>query len=108
MEIALARGDNSPQFSRVTKRMRDATGFTIGTANENPILDTRLFEVEYLDGYKASLSANKISENLFSQIDDEGNRFVFMESIGDHRKNGNQLSTADSFIQSSSGIKRRK
>ena len=108
MELALARGDDGPQFARVTKRLRDAHGRPIGTANDNPILDTRLFEVEYLDGHKASLSANTIAENLFSQIDDEGNRFVLMESINDHRTNGNQIAKADSYVQSTNGGKRRK
>ena len=61
MEIALPRDGDGPQFARVTKRLRDANGIPIGTANNNPILDTRLFEVEYLDGYKASLSANTIA-----------------------------------------------
>ena len=34
------------------------------------ILDTRFYEVEYLDGHKASLAANNIAENIFSQVDE--------------------------------------
>ena len=52
MEIALPRDGDGPEFARVTKRLRDANGLPIGTANDNPILDTRLYEVEYLDGHK--------------------------------------------------------
>ena len=66
MEIALPRDGDGPQFGRVTKRLRDKNGLPIGTANDNPILNTRLYEVEFLDGYKASLAANTIAENLFS------------------------------------------
>ena len=108
MELSLPRNNNEPQFARVTKRLRDANGNPIGTANDNPILDTRLFEVEYLDGHKAALAANTIAENLFAQIDDDGNRFVLMEAIEDHRTNGKQLDIDQSFIVSKNGGKRRR
>ena len=91
MGIVLARGEDGPQFARVTKRLCDAHVRPIGTANGKSILYTRLFEVEYLDGHKALLSANTIAENLFLQIDDECNRFVLMESIEDYQTNGNQI-----------------
>ena len=48
----------------------------VGTANDNPILDTRVYEVEYADGHKAALAANAIAENMFAQVDDESNRHV--------------------------------
>ena len=47
MELAVPRKDNpNPQYARVTKRLRDADGVPIGMANENPILDSRMYEVE--------------------------------------------------------------
>ena len=80
MELAVPRGDNpNPQYARVTKRLRDADGVPIGTANENPILDSCMYEVEYQDGAKASLAANYIAENLFAQVDQEGNRHVLLD-----------------------------
>ena len=64
MELAVPRGDNpNPQYAKVTKRLRDADGIQIGMANENPILDSCMYEVEYQDGTKASLAANYIAEN---------------------------------------------
>ncbi len=76
MELALPRDGAEVQFGRVVKRLRDKDGLPIGTANDNPILDTRMHKVEFQGGYKASMAANAIAENLFSQIDDEGNRHV--------------------------------
>ena len=67
MELAIPQGDSlEPRLARVTKRLKDATGLPIGLANENPILDTRMYEVEYLDGEQTSLVANNIAENLFA------------------------------------------
>jgi hypothetical protein len=42
----------------------DANGVPIGRAHANPILDTRVFEVEFLDGHIAAMTANAIDENL--------------------------------------------
>lgn len=109
MELALPRGDaGEPQFAKVTKRLRDANGLPIGTANDNPIMDTRMYEVEYLDGYKASLTANAIALNLFAQVDEEGNRHVLMDEICDHRVDGTEVKQQDAFLMTSSGNKRRK
>ena len=84
MEIALPRDSDGPEYAKVTKRLRDTNDLPIGTANDNSILDTRLYEVEYLDGYKTSLATNAIAENLFSQVDNEGNRHVLFDAIIDH------------------------
>ena len=108
MEITLSRDGDGPQFGRVTKRLRDKNGLPIGTANDNPILDTRLYEVEFLDGYKASLAANTIAENLFSQVDEEGNRYTLFDVIEDHRTTGEELQQKDAFIISSNKGKRRR
>jgi hypothetical protein len=59
---------------------------------------TRMYEVEYLDGYKASLAANTIAENLFAQVDEEGNHYV----------DGSQLKENEAFIKSSNGGQRCK
>jgi len=91
MEVLLPSEDDGPTFAKVTKRLRDADGIPIGVANYNPILDTRVYEVEYMDGRKASLAANAIATNMFAQIDDDGNRFVLLDSIVDHRTDGTEL-----------------
>ena len=69
MELAMPRDSDGPEFARVTKRLRDTDGIPIGTSNDNPILDSRLYEVGYTDGHKASLAANIIAINMFAQVD---------------------------------------
>ena len=61
-----------------------------------------------MDGHKASLSANAIAENLFAQVDDEGNRFVLFDAIVEHRVNGKQLTQSKNIITTKSGGKRYK
>ena len=106
MEVALPRKDDGSTFAKVTKRLRDANGIPIGVANDNPILDTRVYEVEYMDGRKASLAANAIATNMFAQIDDDGNRFVLLDSIVDHRTDGTELQHDDAFVISCARMRR--
>ena len=62
MESSLSkRGEPEPQLYRVTKHLHDANGITTRKASNNPILDTRMYEVEYADGEKSALSANLIA-----------------------------------------------
>ena len=84
MEVALPRDGEGPELARVVKHLQYTDGIPIGTANDNPILDSRVYEVEFLDGHKASLAANAIAENLFAQVDDEGYCTVLMQEIVNH------------------------
>jgi hypothetical protein len=85
MELAIPRDSNGPKFARVTKRLKDKDGLPIGRANNNPILDTRMYEVEYPDDHKASLAANATEENMFAQVDEEGNRHALFKEIIEHQ-----------------------
>ena len=60
-----------------------------------------------MDGHRASLTANTIAKNMFAQIDDEGNRFILMKSIVDHRTDGSEVKGDDAYIYSKNGGKRR-
>ncbi len=43
---------NGRKLAKVNKRLRDKNGIPIGTANDNPLLDTRMYEVQHIDGRK--------------------------------------------------------
>ena len=79
MELALDRHDDGPEFARVNKRLKDKDGRPIVIAADNPILDTRMYEVEYADGYKTAMAANAIESNLFSQVDQDGQHFYIIQ-----------------------------
>ena len=109
MELAVPQGDSlKPRLARVTKRLKDVNGLPIGLANENPILDTRMYEVQYLDGEKASLATNTIAENLFAQIDEDGNRQVLIDEIIGRRSIEHVVKQQDAFVITKTGTKRRK
>jgi hypothetical protein len=76
-------------------------------ANDNPLLDTREYKVEFLDGHVESMSANSIAQHLFSQIDEEGHRHVLLDDIIDFRMDGTAVDKADFFVTMKNGVKRR-
>jgi hypothetical protein len=65
----------------VVQRARDQHGELIGIAHNNPLLDTREYEVEYPDGSLDVLTANQIAESLYSRIDAEGHNQLLMQEI---------------------------
>lgn len=89
----------------ITSRAIDADGKSVGQSNPNPILDTRKYEVEFLDGSTETLMANIIAENLLSQIDDEGHRQLFMTETVDNCKLKNAVPVEDRVYTTPSGQK---
>ena len=67
-----------------------------------------MYEVEYSDGYRASMSANAIAQNLFNSIDKEGNRHVLFSEIVDHQTDGTEVTQQDAFVTTRLGTKRRR
>ena len=106
MEMVLDRGGEQPEYAKVKKRLKENQGRPIGTASDNPILDTRMYEVEYQDGHTAALAENIIAENLFAQVDEEGNRSVLFDEIVDVRTDGTQVLQQDALVTMSSGTQR--
>ena len=56
-------------------------GTLLGKANENPLLDIRVYEVEHTDGNYSEYYANVIAENLYAHIDDNGNSHCLISAI---------------------------
>ena len=108
MEVALYRYGKGPELARVVKRLWDKYDIPIVTANDDPILDSLIYEVEYQDGHQASLAANAITKNLSAQVDDEGYRLVLLQDIVHLVWTGREVTKENDFIISHNGGQRRK
>jgi hypothetical protein len=93
-ELLLPR-DGVLSKGRVRARKRDADGHLIGCSNAQPALDTSVYEVEFPDGCVDAFAANVIAENLYAQVDGDGNLFTMPTGIVDHRSDGDALRVAD-------------
>ena len=87
----------------MTKRARDNDGNPMGTANTNPILDTRQYVVEFEDGTEAELTANAIAQSMYAQCDPDGNKCVLLDSLIDFRQSTTALGIADQKVTRDDG-----
>jgi hypothetical protein len=82
-ELVLPKGGVMVK-GRMTACKRDRDGNPVGRTNDNPILDTRSYIVDFDDGDQTELTANMIAESLYLQCDPDGNQFVVLEAIVNH------------------------
>ena len=78
-EVLLPQDGEYMRSARVIGRATDANGIPVGTYNSNPVLNTRIFNVMFPDGNIQQYSANIIAENIYSQVDEEGYRYVLLD-----------------------------
>jgi hypothetical protein len=96
-QVMLPQGEGLVR-AQVVGRKCNAGGNPIGTANRNPILDTRLYEVRFEDGSSKEYAANAIAENLYSQVNPKGNEFLLLEEIVKFRKKANAVLREDMYL----------
>ena len=98
MEFTIPRDVDRPDFDKGAKRLRDKDRLPIFRAHNNTIMDTIMYDLEYKYGHKSLLVVNAISENMFNQVNREGNWHVLFQEIIDHRYNGTKAKEQDAFI----------
>ena len=76
----------------------DANGNPIGRSNQNLILETCLYEVEFPGENITELAANMVAESMYAQCVVDGNVYLFLEAFINHRKNGSALSVEDQKV----------
>ena len=67
--------------ARVRGRKCSNDGSFVGKANPNPILDTRIYDVEFVDDQTAVLAANVIAQSMYAMCDTEGNQYLLLKGI---------------------------
>ena len=110
MTVNIRRGgEGSEKRARVKKRVRDDEGRLIGMKHptNNLLLDTRLYEVEYLDGSSEVLSVNILAENILAQVDEDGHRHLMIDEISDHRTTKDAIPKEKGTFKTRSGATRK-
>jgi hypothetical protein len=74
----------------------------------NPLFDMRKYEIEFTDGRHEKYQVNVIAENMYAQVDDEGNEFLLLDEITDHKSGGTAIQIADGTITSANGTEKLK
>ena len=82
----------------VKRRKLDDDGKKNGTEHSNPFIDTRAYEVEFIDGTTETITANIIVKNLLAQVDKEGHRQLLLDNIIYYWKNIDAVHKDDAFF----------
>jgi Reverse transcriptase (RNA-dependent DNA polymerase) len=110
MEIGIRRDSEMPLERAIVKRRKvDDEGNPVGSTHPsgNPLLDQRMYEVEFLDGTQQTLAANFLAENILAQVDDDGHRHLFLDEIIDHRRHDNAVPIGENLLVTRSGATRK-
>jgi hypothetical protein len=100
VELIMNMGTNDEQHGRVVKWSRGLDSEPIGHAHANTFLfDTREYEIEFADGTRDKDQANVITENMFAQSDSEGNQFLRLQEVTDHKNKDHRYRMERSKVQ---------
>ena len=67
------------------------------------MLDTKSYIVEFGDNDQTDLTANLIAESMYAQCDPDGNQYLLLADIVDHRSMANAIKLADQKVVRADG-----
>ena len=103
-EVLLPQGEEM-QMAKVVRRCVDENGKVIGTFDNNPILNSMIYECEFPDGVTKQYAANIIAENILQSVDNQGYSSHMLDSIIDCKKNGSAITKDNAYITSKRGVR---
>ena len=90
VDILLPRGDKMARGHIV--------GYVMGRTHSNPILDTRMYQVEFAGGKVTELTTNIITESTYTQCNTDGNEYFLLNLLFDHHKDNKAISLPEQQI----------
>jgi hypothetical protein len=85
--------------AKVIARKHDRDGNPIVIGHSNPLMDTRIYDVQFPDGHTEEFAANTIADNIYSQANAEGNQHLLLKEMTDHKRDGSAIVADDKWIQ---------
>ena len=107
VSVMFPRG-NSYTRGEIIGQKIDVDGNVIGRTNDNPILDTRGYCVEFDYGEVRKMTEKLIAESMYASFDDSGNKYLMMDSIVEYQKSDKALSVySQKMVHRGRGFMRR-
>ena len=91
-------------MANVIYRTIDINENIIGTFDENPVLNSLVYDVEFPDGAVKHYAANVISENVLIQVDSSRFYTQALDKIVSHKKLGNAVSMKGVYVTTKRGV----
>ena len=90
--------DHMIQCGKVKGRTLSPDGSIIGIYNDNPLLNTLTYDVEFEDGDVREYMANVIGENMLARTDADGHVTMALQAILNHRKDETAYELKDKYV----------
>ena len=107
IEVSLPQGEEKKSLCKVLRRSVDNNGRTTGVYDENPALNTMIYDVEFMDGSVEKYAANIIAQNVLEQVEDSSGAYTErVEAVIDHRRQGNAVPKGKMYVTMRDGRKK--
>eukprot|EP00957_Ditylum_brightwellii_P069840 5303891-Ditylum_brightwellii.AAC.1 len=104
-EVSLQQ-DKQLVLRKVKRRALGPDGHVVGKYDNDPRLNSIIYEVEFPDGQVKDYAANVIAENMITQVDSEGFSMTMLDSIVDSCKDQTAFDKSDKYIVTRCGRKK--
>ena len=94
------------QTANVVQRTVGPDSKNIGSYDDNPALNSVIYDVEFPDGTIKEYAANVIADNMLSQVDSKGYSVRLLDAIVDYQKTKHAVAKEDGNIVNQRGISR--
>ena len=107
--VAIPGPDGDTHVTVKRRKVNHDTNLLLGSNHSNPLLDTRVYEVELPDGtYYNNYSANVLIKNIMANADDNGQTALMLEDIIGHRFNDDCVHETDRWYETSQGSRKHR
>ena len=90
--------DDKMVMGKVKGRSLGDDGKVVGSYDDNPILNSIIYNVEFPDRQVKEYLPNIPTENMLSQVDDNGNNQLMMDAIIDFKKDPTAVLMEDKYL----------
>ena len=92
-----------PALVKIVSSQRDPSGTLIGTKNDIPQLDSRIYNVPFEDGHYEQYATNILAEALAAEYDKDGFDTGFISEISGYRKHSTSIPRSQGHFLSKNG-----
>ena len=93
-QVYLPQGE-SMQVTKVSRIILYEDGKLVGTYSDNPMINTHMYDVEFLDSATKPYAANMISENIHNSVESDVHRSKPFGDMMNYCKTANAVAIAD-------------
>ena len=87
--------------ARVARRSLGPDSTVVGSFNHNKMLDSRIYDIMFMDGTVQQLAANRIALSMYKNVDLEGFTTKILYQVQRHRKTDEAIEKSDGYVKDS-------